>query len=70
MALGQEKEAQIEVQKLPKKYPDFSIETYVKREKRRDFKDKAYIDRQVELLRKAGLKWKQAIRNLLSSRWI
>lgn len=56
MALGEEKKAKTEVEKLLKKYPDFSIETYIKREKRSDFKDKAYIDRQVELLRKAGLK--------------
>jgi len=56
MALGEEKKAKTEVEKLLKKHPDFSIETYIKREKRSDFKDKAYIDRQVELLRKAGLK--------------
>ena len=56
MALGQEKKAKTEAQKLLKEYPDFSIETYIKREKRSDYKDKAYIDTQVELLRKAGLK--------------
>ncbi len=56
MALGQEKKAKTEAQKLLKEYPDFSIETYIKREKRSDYKDKAYIDRQVELMGKAGLK--------------
>jgi adenylate cyclase len=56
MALGQEKNAKTEVEKLLKKHPDFSIEKYIKREKRSGYKDKTYIDRQVELLDKAGLK--------------
>lgn len=56
MALEQEKTAKTEVQKLLKKYPGFSFEKFIKREKRSDYKDKSYIERQVELLRKAGLK--------------
>jgi tetratricopeptide (TPR) repeat protein len=56
MALGQEKKAKTEVQKLLKNHPDFSIETYIKREKRSDYKDKAYIERQIELVGQAGLK--------------
>jgi hypothetical protein len=56
MELGREEEARAEVQKLLEQHPDFSIEAYIKAMKRTPFKDYAFLDRQIELLRKAGLK--------------
>ena len=56
MQLGQEEEARAEVQRLLEQHPDFSIEAYTKAIKRAPFKDHAFLDRQIELLRKAG--WK------------
>jgi tetratricopeptide (TPR) repeat protein len=57
MELGQEKEARNEVRQLLDQHPDFSIEAYINRTKRSlPFSGYAFLDRQVELLRKAGLK--------------
>ena len=56
MELGREKEAGAEARKLLEQHPDFSIEAYTKRIKAGfPFKDYAFLDRQIELLRKAGL---------------
>ena len=56
MELGREKEARAEARKLLEQHPDFSIEAYTKRIKAGfPFKDYAFLDRQIELLRKAGL---------------
>jgi len=55
--LRREKEAQAELGKLLETNPDFSIEAYVTLTKRiLPFKDYTFLDRQIELLRKAGLK--------------
>ncbi len=56
MELGREEEARAEAMKLLKIHPDFSIEAHTKAIKRIPFKDYAFLDRQIELLRKAGLK--------------
>ena len=54
MELGREEEARTEVQKLLEQHPNASIEGFIDSMKRR-FKDVAFLDRQIELLRKAGL---------------
>jgi adenylate cyclase len=36
-------------------HPDFSIEAYIKQIKRAPFKDHAFLDRQIEIFRKAGI---------------
>jgi hypothetical protein len=56
MELGREDEAKAELRKLLDIQPDFSIESHTKSIRRRPFKDYAFLDRQIELLRKAGLK--------------
>ncbi len=56
MELGREEEARAEAQKLLEQHPDFSVEGYAKAIKRVPFKDHAFLDRQIELLRKVGLK--------------
>ena len=56
MELGREKEAKSEVRKLIEKHPNFFIDAYIKKERLRPYKDHAFLDRQAELLRKAGLK--------------
>jgi adenylate cyclase len=55
MELGREEEAQAEAQRLLEQHPNTSIEGYTKRIKRLSFKDFTFLDRQTELLRKAGL---------------
>jgi tetratricopeptide (TPR) repeat protein len=55
MELGREAEARDEARKLLEQHPDISISAYVEVIKRIPFKDHAFVDRQVELLRKAGL---------------
>jgi adenylate cyclase len=55
MALGRMEEAQAEAEKCLEKHPDFSVEAYTKAIKRFPFKDYKFLDRQIELLRKAGL---------------
>jgi adenylate cyclase len=56
MELGREEEARAEAEKLLEHHPDFSTKAYIKATKRIPFKDFAFLDRQIELLRKAGLK--------------
>ncbi len=55
MELGRMEEAQAEVEKCVEQHPDFSIEAYIKAMKRQPFRDYAFLDRETELLRKAGL---------------
>jgi adenylate cyclase len=55
MELRREAEARDEARKLLEQHPDASLGAYVKAMKRIPFKDHAFVDRQVELLRKAGL---------------
>ena len=55
MELGREAEARDEARKLLEQHPDLSLTAYVKAMKRLSFKDHGFVDRQVELLRKAGL---------------
>ena len=56
MELGREKEARAEARRLLEQHPDFSIEAHTKRTKAGfPFKDYAFLDRQIELLRKAGI---------------
>jgi adenylate cyclase len=55
MELGREEEAQAQVRKLLKKWPNFSLEVHTKRTKKAPFKDYAFLDSQIELLRKAGI---------------
>jgi len=55
MALGREAEARDEARKLREQHPDVSVRAHVKAMKRIPFKDHGFVDRQVELLRKAGL---------------
>ena len=55
MELGREAEARDEARKLLEQHPDLSLTGYVKAMKRLSFKDHGFVDRQVELLRKAGL---------------
>ena len=55
MELGREAEARDEVRKLREQHPDISIDAYVKAIRKLPFKDHAFVDRQIELLRKAGL---------------
>ena len=57
MELGMEKEARSEAQSLLEQRPDFSIEAYIESTKRSlPFRDYAFLDHLIELLRKAGLK--------------
>ena len=55
MELGREKEARAEALKLLQKRSNFSLDVHIKRTKRVPFKDYAFLDRQIELLRKAGI---------------
>ncbi len=55
MELGQEEEARTETQRLLEQHPNGSIEGYTDRIKRSSFKDITFLDRQIELLRKAAL---------------
>ena len=55
MELGREKEARAEARKLLEKRPNFSLEVHIKRTKKAPFKDYAFVYRQIELLRKAGI---------------
>jgi adenylate cyclase len=55
MELGREKEARAEARKLLEKRPNFSLEVHIKRTKKAPFKDYAFLYRQIELLRKAGI---------------
>ena len=56
MKLGREEEAQTQARKLLEQHPGFSIEVYTKRIKEGfSFKDYAFLDSQIELLRKAGI---------------
>lgn len=55
--LGKESEASAEVQKLLNQQPGFSTETHIKRTKAAfPFKNYAFLNRQTELLHKAGLR--------------
>jgi len=54
LELGQEEEARAEAKKLLEKHPNFSIKASVNRIKIR-YKDLSFLDRHIELLRKAGL---------------
>lgn len=54
MELGQEEEARAEAKNLLEKHPDFSIKALVNRIKK-GYKDLSFLDRHIELLRKAGL---------------
>ena len=54
MELGQEEEARDEAKKLLEKHPDFSIKAVVNRINK-NYKDLSFLDRHIELLRKAGL---------------
>jgi adenylate cyclase len=54
MELGQEEEARAEAKRLREKHPDFSIKAVVNRIKK-SYKDLSFLDRHIELLRKAGL---------------
>jgi len=54
MELGQEEEARAEAKKLLEKHPNFSIKALVNRI-RKSYKDLSFLDRHIELLRKAGL---------------
>jgi len=56
MELGWEEEARAEAQRLLELHPNISLEGYTEDMKRSPFKDVAFLDRQIELLRKAGLK--------------
>ena len=55
MELGQKEEARAEAKKLLEKHPDFSIKAIADRIKK-SHKDLSFLDRHIELLRKAGLK--------------
>jgi TolB-like protein/cytochrome c-type biogenesis protein CcmH/NrfG len=55
MELGREEEARVEVDKFLKQDPKICIEGLIKQTKRLPFKKYAFLDRQIELLRKAGL---------------
>lgn len=55
MELGREAEARDEARKLLEQHPDTSLGAYVKAMKKLPVKDHAFVDCQVELLRKAGL---------------
>ena len=55
MELGREKEARAEARKLLEKRPNFSLEVHIKHTKKAPFKDYAFLDRQIELLRNAGI---------------
>jgi hypothetical protein len=55
MELGRETEARDEVRELLEQHPDASLTAHAKAMKRLPFKDHAFVDRQVELLRRAGL---------------
>jgi len=54
MELGQKEEARAEAKKLLEKHPDFSIKAFANRTKN-SHKDLSFLDRHIELLRKAGL---------------
>jgi len=54
MELGREEEARAEAKKLLEKHPDFSIKAFANMIKN-FHKDLSYLDRHIELLRKAGL---------------
>jgi adenylate cyclase len=54
MELGQKEEARAEAKKLLEKHPNFSIKALVNRIKK-NYKDFSFLDRHIELLRKAGL---------------
>ena len=55
MELGREKEAKVEVKNLMKQNPGCSIEAHIKSVKRIPYQDYSFLDRQIVLLRKAGL---------------
>jgi adenylate cyclase len=55
MEMGREKGAKAEVKKLVVQNPNLSIEAYTKGIKRTPFKNYAFLDRQIDHLRKAGL---------------
>ncbi len=55
MELGREAEARDEARKLLEQRPDLSLPAYAKAMKRLPFKDHGFVDRQIQLLRKAGL---------------
>ena len=52
--LGREKEAHAQVEDILKMRPDYNLEYFAKHQKQR-YKDKAYIDRSVDAMRRAGL---------------
>jgi TolB-like protein/Flp pilus assembly protein TadD len=57
MELGLEREARAEVRKLLERHPGFCIEDYIKLMKTiLPFKSYAFLDRQIKLLRKVGLR--------------
>ena len=55
MELGREKDARAEARKLLEKRPNFSLGVHIKHTKTAPFKDYSFLDRQIELLRKAGI---------------
>jgi adenylate cyclase len=55
MELDREKSAKEELKKLMIQHPDCSIEAHIRFVKRAPYKDFSFLDRQIELLRKAGL---------------
>ena len=55
MELGRVGDARAEGQKLLSEHPDLSLKKYNKAIKRIPFKDYTFLDRQIELLRKAGI---------------
>ena len=61
MELGREAEARDEVRKLREQHPDVSGAAYVKAMKRIPFKDHAFVDRQIELLRKPGCRTEEDV---------
>jgi len=56
MELGREGDARVEAQKLLEQDPNVSVAALIEETKRFPFKDYAFLDRHIELLRKAGLK--------------
>ena len=56
MELGREEDARVEAQKLLEQDPNVSVAALIEETKRFPFKDYAFLDRHIELLRKAGLK--------------
>ncbi len=56
MELGREEEARTEARRLLEQDPNVSITALIEQTKLESFKDYAFLDRQIECLRKAGLK--------------